>query len=95
MHPGRPLSPRAPPSLARYTNNKYAREVDLPWLGEMPLLALMMAPVCFASVLTWVFTKSWLLNNILAFSLIIFFLTSVRCVFCSLRALIGVAALFL
>lgn len=55
----------------------------------------MMAPVCFASVLTWVFTKSWLLNNILAFSLIIFFLTSVRCVFCSLRALIGVAALFL
>ena len=38
----------------------------------------MMAPFCFASVLTWVFTKSWLLNNILAFSLIIFFLTSVR-----------------
>eukprot|EP00960_Hanusia_phi_P041174 754872-Hanusia_phi.AAC.4 len=26
----------------------------------------------------WFFTKSWLLNNILAFSLIIFFLTSVR-----------------
>ena len=29
---------------------------------------------------TWLLTKSWILNNILAISLIIFFLTSVRCV---------------
>eukprot|EP00293_Proteomonas_sulcata_P016805 CAMPEP_0184296876 /NCGR_PEP_ID=MMETSP1049-20130417/7825_1 /TAXON_ID=77928 /ORGANISM="Proteomonas sulcata, Strain CCMP704" /LENGTH=202 /DNA_ID=CAMNT_0026606323 /DNA_START=48 /DNA_END=656 /DNA_ORIENTATION=+ len=37
-----------------------------------------MAPVCILCVVTWLMTKSWILNNILAFSLIIFFLTSVR-----------------
>uniref|UniRef100_A0A7S0VTT0 Uncharacterized protein n=1 Tax=Hemiselmis tepida TaxID=464990 RepID=A0A7S0VTT0_9CRYP len=66
------------PYVDRYTLNKYSREVDVPVLGEMPLLALMMAPFCFACSITWVLTKSWLLNNLLAFSLIIFFLTSVR-----------------
>uniref|UniRef100_A0A6U4JMI3 Signal peptide peptidase n=1 Tax=Hemiselmis andersenii TaxID=464988 RepID=A0A6U4JMI3_HEMAN len=66
------------PYVDRYTNNKYAREVEVPVLGEMPLLALMMAPFCFACAIAWVLTKSWILNNILAFSLIIFFLTSVR-----------------
>mmetsp|Transcript_67679 Transcript_67679/g.180934 ORF Transcript_67679/g.180934 Transcript_67679/m.180934 type:complete len:211 (-) Transcript_67679:54-686(-) len=44
----------------------------------MPLLAIYMTPVCIAAVVGWLVTKSWLLNNLLAFSLIIFFLTSVR-----------------
>lgn len=66
------------PYVDRVTQNKYSHEVNLPWLGETPLLALIMAPFCIATALTWVLTKSWLLNNILAFALIIFFLTSVR-----------------
>jgi hypothetical protein len=48
------------------------------YLGSMPVLFFVLSPVCIVVVLTWLVTKSWLLNNILAFSLVIFFLTSVR-----------------
>mmetsp|Transcript_60432 Transcript_60432/g.138114 ORF Transcript_60432/g.138114 Transcript_60432/m.138114 type:complete len:394 (-) Transcript_60432:283-1464(-) len=66
------------PYVDRLTEHRFSREVDVPYLGPMPILFFILAPICIIAVLTWLLTKSWLLNNILAFSLIIFFLTSVR-----------------
>lgn len=66
------------PYVDRYTDHRFSREIDVAYLGPMPMLVFVMAPVCILTVVTWLLTKSWILNNILAFSLIIFFLTSVR-----------------
>ena len=52
--------------------------MDVPYLGPIPVLVFILAPICIVCVGTWLLTKSWLLNNLLAISLIIFFLTSVR-----------------
>ena len=48
------------------------------YLGPIPILVFILAVPCLVCVVTWLLTKSWILNNVLAFSLIIFFLTSVR-----------------
>jgi hypothetical protein len=37
-----------------------------------------LGPLSLAVVILWVVTKSWILNDILAISLVVFFLTSVR-----------------
>lgn len=66
------------PYVDRWTDNKFSREVEIPWLGPMPVLFFVLLPFCAAVVLGWLITKSWILNNVLAISLIIFFLTSVR-----------------
>mmetsp|Transcript_53447 Transcript_53447/g.86558 ORF Transcript_53447/g.86558 Transcript_53447/m.86558 type:complete len:385 (+) Transcript_53447:69-1223(+) len=66
------------PYVDRYTDNRYSREMDVPYLGPIPVLVFILAPPCIVCVGTWLLTKSWILNNILAISLIIFFLTSVR-----------------
>lgn len=66
------------PYADRLTDFRYAREVEVPVLGPMPVLSFFIAPVCIGAVVGWLITKDWILNNILAFSLIIFFLTSVR-----------------
>jgi hypothetical protein len=66
------------PYVEKMTNNAYSREVDVPLLGPMPMLVFGLAPVCALVVFGWLITKSWILNNILAISLIVFFLTSVR-----------------
>lgn len=66
------------PYVDAWTDNKYSREVEIPWLGPIPVLFFVLLPFCAAVVLGWLITKSWILNNILAISLIIFFLTSVR-----------------
>mmetsp|Transcript_42225 Transcript_42225/g.86326 ORF Transcript_42225/g.86326 Transcript_42225/m.86326 type:complete len:381 (-) Transcript_42225:61-1203(-) len=66
------------PYVDRYTDHRFSREIDVAYLGPIPVLVFIMAPVCIITVVTWLLTKSWLLNNLLAFSLIIFFLTSVR-----------------
>jgi presenilin-like A22 family membrane protease len=44
----------------------------------VPVLVFVLAPVCILTVVLWLVTKSWLLNNVLAVSLIIFFLTTIR-----------------
>ena len=66
------------PYVDRYTDHRFSREMDVPYLGPMPVLVFVLAPVCIACVGAWLLTKNWILNNILAISLIIFFLTSVR-----------------
>jgi len=47
-------------------------------LGPVPKLVVLLTPACGLVTLVWLFTKYWLINNLLAFSLIVFFLTSVR-----------------
>ena len=66
------------PYAERCTNNSFSKEIDVPLLGPIPMLAFFLAPLCGGVVLGWLLTKSWILNNILAISLIVFFLTSVR-----------------
>lgn len=66
------------PYVDFYTQYRYSREVEVPVLGSVPLLVVVLAPVCSVVTLAWLFTKWWMFNNILAFSLIVFFLTSVR-----------------
>ena len=38
-------------------------------------MVFVLAPLCILTVALWLFTKSWILNNVLAISLIVFFLT--------------------
>lgn len=66
------------PYVERMTNNSFSREIDVPVLGPMPMLVFVLAPICALVVFGWLITKSWILNNMLAISLIVFFLTSVR-----------------
>jgi len=66
------------PYADAWTNNRFSKEIDIPWLGPIPQLFFVLLPFCAAVVLGWLLTKSWILNNVLAISLIIFFLTSVR-----------------
>lgn len=66
------------PYADKYSNNRFSREIDVAWLGPIPVLVFVLAPVCGLVVLSWLLTKSWILNNVLAIALIIFFLTSVR-----------------
>mmetsp|Transcript_7692 Transcript_7692/g.18124 ORF Transcript_7692/g.18124 Transcript_7692/m.18124 type:complete len:391 (-) Transcript_7692:220-1392(-) len=66
------------PYVDEWTDHRFSNEIDVPLLGPMPTLVFVLAPFCAIVVFGWLVTKSWLLNNILAISLIIFFLTSIR-----------------
>jgi hypothetical protein len=66
------------PYADNLTGNKFSHDTDLPLIGPVPTLAFLLAPVCILTVALWLFTKNWLLNNILAISLIVFFLTTIR-----------------
>jgi signal peptide peptidase-like protein 2B len=66
------------PYVDQWTNNRFSREVEVPVLGPIPVLVFVLCPFCVVVVVGWLLTKSWILNNVLAISLIIFFLTSVR-----------------
>jgi signal peptide peptidase-like protein 2B len=66
------------PYVDYHTDYRFAEEKTIPVLGEVPMLAIILSPVCGGVTLAWLITKWWILNNILAFSLIVFFLTSVR-----------------
>jgi hypothetical protein len=46
--------------------------------GDFLLPGCALGPLSLAVVILWVVTKSWILNDILAISLVVFFLTSVR-----------------
>ena len=46
--------------------------------GPVPVMVFVLAPLCILTVALWLFTKSWILNNVLAISLIVFFLTTIR-----------------
>lgn len=63
------------PYVDEWTDHRFSNEIDVPLLGPMPTLVFVLAPFCAIVVFGWLVTKSWLLNNILAISLIIFFLT--------------------
>ena len=47
-------------------------------LGPIPQLALVIAPFAAIIVFMWLVSKSWVLNNILAICLVVFFLTTIR-----------------
>mmetsp|Transcript_27108 Transcript_27108/g.55217 ORF Transcript_27108/g.55217 Transcript_27108/m.55217 type:complete len:403 (+) Transcript_27108:130-1338(+) len=66
------------PYVDRWTDNRFSNEIEVPCLGPVPTLFFVLAPFCIVIVFGWLVTKSWVLNNILAISLIIFFLTSIR-----------------
>lgn len=61
-----------------FCSHRFSREIEVSYLGPIPILVFILAVPCLVCVVTWLLTKSWILNNVLAFSLIIFFLTSVR-----------------
>jgi len=42
-------------------------------------LVFWIVPFTAVVVFLWLVTKSWLLNNLLAFALVVFFLTTIRC----------------
>jgi hypothetical protein len=46
--------------------------------GPVPMMVFVLAPLCILTVALWLITKSWILNNVLAISLIVFFLTTIR-----------------
>ena len=66
------------PYVDHMTSNRFSHDTDVPLLGPTPTLAFVLAPVCILTVALWLITKSWILNNILAISLIVFFLTTIR-----------------
>jgi signal peptide peptidase-like protein 2B len=66
------------PYVDHITNNKFSYDMEVPFLGPTPTLVFCLAPFCILTVVIWLITKSWILNNILAISLIIFFLTTIR-----------------
>lgn len=66
------------PYVDHWTGKKFSHDTDVPLLGPMPTLVFVLAPVCILTVALWLLTKSWILNNILAISLIVFFLTTIR-----------------
>lgn len=66
------------PYFDYWTGFKYNRDVEIPLLGPIPVLGCALGPLSLAVVILWVVTKSWILNDILAISLVVFFLTSVR-----------------
>ena len=66
------------PYVDNWTGNRFSHETDVPLLGSIPTLAFVLAPFCLLIVALWLCTKSWILNNVLAMSLIVFFLTTIR-----------------
>merc|ERR1711966_514631 len=41
------------PYVDRYTDHRFSREIDVAYLGPMPVLVFIMAPVCILTVVTW------------------------------------------
>ena len=66
------------PYVDHLTGNRFSHDTEVPLLGPTPTLVFVLAPVCIFTVALWLITKSWILNNILAISLIVFFLTTIR-----------------
>jgi len=82
------------PYVDHFTGRKFANDVDVPVLGPMPSLVFILAPACAIVVFLWLVTKSWILNNVLAISLIIFFLTSIRLSSLTVATILMVLAFF-
>lgn len=66
------------PYVDHLTGRKFSHDTDIPLVGPLPTLIFVLAPLCILTVALWLITKSWLLNNVLAISLIVFFLTTIR-----------------
>ena len=66
------------PYVDKWTGNKFSHDTELFLLGPVPTLAFVLAPLCILVVVLWLWTKNWILNNVLAISLIVFFLTTIR-----------------
>ena len=66
------------PYVDHLTGNRFSHDTEVPLLGPTPTLVFVLAPVCIFTVALWLITKSWILNNILAISLIVLFLTTIR-----------------
>jgi len=72
------LSATLYPYIEHLTERKLSAELDIPLLGPIPQLAFVIAPFAAIIVFMWLVSKSWVLNNILAICLVVFFLTTIR-----------------
>ena len=45
------------PYVDRYTDHRFSREIDVPYLGPIPILVFVLAPICIVCVGTWLLTK--------------------------------------
>jgi len=45
------------PYVDRYTDHRFSREIDVPYLGPIPILVFVLAPACIVCVGTWLLTK--------------------------------------
>ncbi|EKX42572.1 hypothetical protein GUITHDRAFT_73844 [Guillardia theta CCMP2712] len=66
------------PYIDHWTERKFSKDVDLPLLGPVPLLAFFVAPLALLVVALWLCTKHWIANDVLAISLVVFFLANIR-----------------
>jgi hypothetical protein len=66
------------PYAETLTQYKFSKEIEVPVVGPTPLLAIFLTGFSACIVALWLLTKSWILNDVLAFALCCFFLSNIR-----------------
>jgi len=59
------------PVFARMFRQLATREVNIPGVGVVPVLCILLYPISVILIITWLFTGHWILNNVIGISLCI------------------------